>query len=71
MVYIFSSDVIFLCVYFSYCRDLNLGPPGTKQIAYQCASVLQLKQSHNVLFHKEQKKGEGGHKSLLLALIKE
>ena len=24
------------------CRDLNPGPPGTKLIAYQCATVLRL-----------------------------
>ena len=24
------------------CLDLNPGPPGTKQIAYQCATVLQI-----------------------------
>ena len=24
------------------CWDLNPGPPGTKQIAYQCATVLWL-----------------------------
>ena len=23
------------------CRDLNPGPPGTKQIAYQCATLLR------------------------------
>ena len=23
------------------CRDLNSGPPSTKQIAYQCATVIQ------------------------------
>ena len=24
------------------CRDLNPGPPGTKQIEYQCATMLRL-----------------------------
>ena len=29
------------------CRDLNPGPPVTKQIAYQCATVLRWLQTNN------------------------